>query len=335
MNLSQLADQSLHHQLKNFVQQERALLTQVLEHLQEVERRRLYSDFKRSSLFDYAVSELGYSEDQAHRRIQAMRLMKELPEIKERLNNGALSLTNAAKAQSLFRKMSQSSTFKPLDKKNKLAVLKTIESKSTREAERELLKLQPHDMLPADRQKSVTPTHTEMRVVLDQNTVAKLEEVRGLLGPKGGDLSHDELLQVMAEATIAKLKEKRFGKRRVQEAAKHEQTAALQAEAAPCAQQVDQPCSKNQRYLSPSMKHAVWEREQGQCCQCGSRKRLQFDHIQPIGLGGRSSMENLRLLCFSCNQRAGMRVYGVEAMLAAVEKSQRGERLCASEAGLL
>ena len=323
MNLNKLTDQSLHQLLQDFVRQERTLVTKVLEHLQEVERRRLYSDFKRSSLFDYAVKELGYSEDQAHRRIQAMRLMKTLPEVKEKLNSGALSLTNAAKAQGLFRRASQSFEIRPMNNKSKLAVLKSIEHKSTRDAERELLKFQPQDVVPADRQKTVSPSHTELKVVLDQKTMAKLEEVRALLGPKGVDLSHDQLLQVMAEATIAKLKEKLFGKRRAQQMQPSQTTSQSSAsQLLGATQVVEQTTAGHQRYVPASMKHAVWQRDQGQCCKCGSRQNLQYDHIQPVGLGGKSRTENLRLLCFSCNQRAAMRVYGVGLMQSAVKKSQ-------------
>ena len=323
MNLNMLTDQSLHQQLQDFVRQERTLVTKVLEHLQEVERRRLYSDFKRSSLFDYAVKELGYSEDQAHRRIQAMRLMKTLPEVKEKLNSGALSLTNAAKAQGLFRRASQSSEAKPMNNRSKLAVLKSIEHKSTRDAERELLKFQPQDVVPADRQKTVSPSHTELKVVLDQKTMARLEEVRALLGPKGVDLSHDQLLQVTADATIAKLKEQRFGKRRAKQTQTFQTTSPSLASLPLGAQQVVEYASaRNQRYVPASVKHAVWQRDLGQCCKCGSRQNLQYDHVQPVGLGGKTMIGNLRLLCFSCNQRAAMRVYGVGLMQAAVKKSQ-------------
>jgi len=329
MNLNELTDQSLHQQLKDYVRQERSLVTHVLEHLHEVERRRLYSDFKRTSLFDYAGKELGYSEDQAHRRIQAMRLMKTLPEVKEKLSSGALSLTNAAKAQGLFRRSSKSSEVKPLNKKSQLAVLKSIENKSTRDAERELLKLQPRDVLPADRQKTVSPSHTELKVVLDQKTLEKLEEVRALLGPKGVEMTHDQLLLVMADATIAKLKEKRFGKRRAQQPAPSQPTNGSSSSQRLGANQVVEEVvsAKHQRYLPAAVKHAVWQRDRGRCCKCGSRQNLQYDHIQPVGLGGRTSIENLRLLCFSCNQRAAMRVYGVGPMVAAVEKS----RSCARE----
>lgn len=59
MKLNELTDKPLHQQLKGFMQLERALMTKVLGHLQEVERRRLYRYFGRTILFDYAVKELG------------------------------------------------------------------------------------------------------------------------------------------------------------------------------------------------------------------------------------------------------------------------------------
>ena len=187
-----------------------------------------------------------------------------------------------------------------MNKKSKLAVLKSIEHKSTRDAERELLKFQPRDIMPADRQKTVSPSHTELKVVLNQKTMAKLEEVRALLGPKGVELSHDQLLQVMAEATIAKLKEKRFGKRRTHQT-QETQTTSWSSSSQPLGanQVVERDSTRHQRYLPAAVKHAVWQRDQGQCCKCGSRQNLQYDHIQPIGLAGKSMIENLRLLCFS------------------------------------
>lgn len=312
MNLKTLNDHSLHRRLLGLVREERELLTRVLDHLAEVERRRLFSDFSCSSLFDYVVYELGYSEDQAHRRIQAMRLIKSVPEVKEKLNRGSLSLTNAAKAQSLFRKTDQSSTVKRMDKANKLSVLKTIEGKSTREAERELLKLQPSDFVSSDRTKAVSPTKSELKVVVGQKTLAKIEEVKALLGPKGADLSHDELLQVMADAAIEKLSEKKFGKLRVQKA--KVETEGEKAKALLGASQVEK--SQNQRYISQAVKHQVWQRDGGRCTKCRGQRHLQYDHIRPVALGGQSDVANLRLLCFHCNQRAAFRAFGLSVMRA-------------------
>src|SRR5579871_720806 len=82
--------------------QNRDLLTQMLHRLKETERRRLYSKFGCQSLFEYATKILMYSNDQADRRIKASRLLKDLPEIEEKISSGALTLTNLAVAQKLF-----------------------------------------------------------------------------------------------------------------------------------------------------------------------------------------------------------------------------------------
>jgi hypothetical protein len=49
----------------------------------------------------------------------------------------------------------------------------------------------------------------------------------------------------------------------------------------------------------------VWRRDAGRCVQCGSKRRLQFDHVIPVHLGGASTVANLQLLCSDCNQAKG------------------------------
>lgn len=49
----------------------------------------------------------------------------------------------------------------------------------------------------------------------------------------------------------------------------------------------------------------VWQRDKGQCVKCGSRERLEFDHIIPITAGGSSTERNVQLLCESCNRSKG------------------------------
>ncbi len=66
---------------------------------------------------------------------------------------------------------------------------------------------------------------------------------------------------------------------------------------------LDQP-QKSNRHIPAEVKRKVAERDQHRCVKCGSQRYLQFDHRQPWALGGDHSVENIRLLCFHCNQRA-------------------------------
>ena len=52
----------------------------------------------------------------------------------------------------------------------------------------------------------------------------------------------------------------------------------------------------------------VWRRDKGQCVRCGSRERLEFDHIIPVIAGGSSTERNVQLLCESCNRSKGATV---------------------------
>ena len=103
-NLKTLSNNQLLLQTKNLVQKERQINIQVLQHLQEIECRKLYLKRGFSSLFEYTVKELGYSESSAYRRIKAMKLCKELPETKLKMAKGELNLCTASKLQTVFEK---------------------------------------------------------------------------------------------------------------------------------------------------------------------------------------------------------------------------------------
>lgn len=57
--------------------------------------------------------------------------------------------------------------------------------------------------------------------------------------------------------------------------------------------------------ISDEVKVFVWNRDGGRCVACGSKERLEFDHVIPLALGGANTARNLQLLCETCNRAKG------------------------------
>lgn len=61
---------------------------------------------------------------------------------------------------------------------------------------------------------------------------------------------------------------------------------------------------KQKRETIPqNIKDKVWQRDNGMCVECGSKEKLEFDHIIPFSKGGSSSYRNIQLLCEPCNRK--------------------------------
>ena len=74
--------------------------------------------------------------------------------------------------------------------------------------------------------------------------------------------------------------------------------------------------SEVDRYIPAQIKRQVWNRDQGRCTYlgCCSKHFLEYDHIQPISLNGKSTLENLRLLCRAHNQLEAIQQLGFKQM---------------------
>lgn len=59
----------------------------------------------------------------------------------------------------------------------------------------------------------------------------------------------------------------------------------------------------NRTTIPMDIANAVWNRDGGKCCICGSKENLEFDHIIPISKGGATTFRNLQILCKNCNIR--------------------------------
>ena len=99
---SELGDQQLLDQIKRLAANQRCLEVHILDHLDEIDRRGLALRRGFSSLFDYAVRELRFTDASAQRRIQTMRLCRRHGWVRASLQSGELSLTSAAQLETTF-----------------------------------------------------------------------------------------------------------------------------------------------------------------------------------------------------------------------------------------
>ena len=60
--------------------------------------------------------------------------------------------------------------------------------------------------------------------------------------------------------------------------------------------------------ISDAMRSQVWRRDGAQCVKCGRKENLQLDHIIPVKKGGATTINNLQLLCRSCNLAKGAKI---------------------------
>lgn len=69
------------------------------------------------------------------------------------------------------------------------------------------------------------------------------------------------------------------------------------------ASQRDSSEDGNDRMPIPAeVRREVWRRDGGACVKCGSRRKLEYDHIVPVSKGGSNTARNIELLCEACNR---------------------------------
>ena len=257
------------------VKEETALTLTVIQYLREVQERSLHLEMSYSSLFEFATKYLGYSEGAAYRRINAMRLMQSGSDIEQKIRQNELTLSTAAQVESFCKKTGV---------ERAVAVAK-VSGKGTRAAERALLELAP-TALPEERTRLVSASHTELRLIVDENLKADLDRLRSLLSHENPHMGYSELIKHLSVIGLKKLDPER-----------------CDATSAP-------KSSPDVRFAKGRVKSVVWKRDQGKCTyidsqtgrRCNSTHLAEVDHIEPWVRGGRTHAGNLRILCRAHNQ---------------------------------
>jgi hypothetical protein len=331
MNLHHLSDELLDQEMVRSVKDETGSTLKVLHHLREVERRRLFSKLKYPSLLAYAETHLNYPYDQAWRRIQAMRLLKDMPEIESKIASGKLNLTNIGYAQAAFKAEAKKAT--PLLKEEKLEFLNQIESQSTRATQKLVAEKFGSDVLIRETVKPVSKTVSMLNLPVTDELLDKIERLKRKFSHSHPLMTTAELINYACDIVSEKLEKVSAPRKRQEQASpqnhNNQLVNATESEGLlePTAVAASQVITAASRYIPVAEKRAILIRDNAQCTNCGSTYQLELDHKIPFAKRGSSTKENLRLLCRSCNQRAAIETYGINKMSQYL--SEPVQRYCA------
>jgi hypothetical protein len=262
--------------IKNLVSLEQRTTAEILKSLCLVEKDKLYIGLGYSSLFKYLCEELGHSEGEATRRINTCRMMKEFPQIEEKVKRGELNLTNLSRAAQVLKQTN-------LDQKQKLETLKKIEKKSTRQAEQILFEISDLKLNAKETERRVSKDKKSLTLIFTDEELSHIEKLKGRWN-RAKNLSTKELIMGLVAKELQKTEKVT--------------TAVARSKA-------------TNRLTRGLVAAQVLKRAQHKCevKNCGETRFLQIHHLKPYSQGGLTQISNLELLCHNHHTHADQRSF--------------------------
>jgi hypothetical protein len=347
-SLNNLTDQDLLDSLHQLVRQEHDVTLDIVRHLVEVERRRLYAGKAYNSLFEYCRGEFGYTDASAWRRAGAAMSIYKCPQAWGLLETGQVTLTALAKVWKVItpelltqicgRSLDEvelilsvhSSGGANRDKTRPVMVPRKAEVECDAEQDRPAADsstpaARPLDTNTADdpgasplrREVSLTNIKLEFEQrwkvegVVSERVKQKLDKCKSLLSSKyPNGVDYDALFDELTEVFLDKADPERRIERRQKRNGNNKKTGKT---AVTTGSETDQT-----RHVPSAVKDEVWVNYHGQCAyvgpngkRCNSTHNLQFDHYPiPFARGGPSTADNLRLLCAKHNRFTAEKIFG-------------------------
>lgn len=294
-----LTDQDLKERLPRLVRHERKLMALVLEHIAEVDRRRLYLDWGFSSLFVYLVQELKYSEASANRRMSAARALHKMPELLQDVEVGSLNLSQISIVQATIRNEEKAKGEKiPIEQRKE--IYESVRSKNQIQTQKildEKLPVQEPSTPVVEKYKRDDSVEVTLRI--PRELFAKLKEVKDLYSHVAPGAGWLQLLDLMAND----VKKLRDPKRETRARSVKNSTRRL---------------AVAEVKVSRPIRRLVFQRDLGKCqhqhpdgSKCGSTFQVEVDHIQLRFAGGTDEFDNLQVLCRVHNQEKYRRNAGI------------------------
>jgi len=353
-SLEQVADASLLDGLDQAIAHEQGSTADVVAHLAEVDKRRLYALRGYDSMHAYCIGRYNLSEDAAYRRIQAARTARQYPRLFHELEQGRLNLSAVCliaphltpknfeelveaarrRSNSQIRQWLTARLFAgmvpvpPRPNARQLEVrLPSRPASETQAAALSPVLIDAVGPAPASTSDAGTtteraiaeegPLEIEMRFTISREDHALFRYAQALLSHAipTGDVA--AIYRRAIEAAIRECERRKFAATRASSPRK-----GAEERDPPRAAPTPPPApARPSRHVRAPVRRAVWLRDGGRCTfltssghRCRERRFLEFDHAVPLARGGPSTVENLRLRCRTHNQEEANRVLGVRWM---------------------
>ena len=198
-----MADADLLQQVGNLFAREKKIGDAILLGLKEIKTRKLHLAYGYSSLFEMLVNYFHLSETASYQRINSLKLIDQVPEAQEAIFSGEISLTNAALVQSFFQKTDKEPESK-ISSKAKIEILNSIKGKTIKEVQKQLASINPVAVLPAQKETPITATHTQLQIVVDEETLSLLKELQQKYSHIFPDGNYGDIIKYVAKKILSK-----------------------------------------------------------------------------------------------------------------------------------
>ena len=303
-----MTNAELETELKAASTDEWVLTKKIVELIAEALRRKIWAGRGYSSAHRWLVVEFGYSESSAGRRLDVARILFDVPDVAEKLATGALTLASLSQLQSAIHQ-EEKRTGEKITPEAKQEVVKKIEGQSSAAAARTVSAEFP-EVSKAPRE-SLKPAGAEgwtLTVGLSAAQKAALDRARELLSHSYPGATWAEILAHLANDHA----------KRADPLVRAERRAAKVSEMPQGFSTAEGPPPPRRNSLTRAVRDSVLAQGGGACeftdprtgARCGSRTRVEVDHVRPRALGGTDEPSNLRCLCATHNRSEAERELG-------------------------
>lgn len=300
MNLKSLNKFELDQRIKSLAAQERELLHAVLLTVKEIDQRRSYLELGFPNIFAYLVDGVGYSAGSAQRRIDAARLLSEVPSLGAKIQSGEVKLQQVSLIQKAAREVFKSSS-KNVTSAEKSELLEQISSKSFQESQKDVAAYFDIPVVEATKQKVQADESVRVSLTLPKELAEKIQQAQGLLSHA---LGTNDLVAYLEYVTDRVIKQKTAIRNFKNTEQKSTATVAVKLNS-----QVSNSKKESTGMLfSPRTKKLALQKSPS--CQhldpisgklCDSRWYLQIDHKRSRWAEGNNHLNNAQVLCAQHN----------------------------------